>query len=147
MDYVSVNHPDREGRIIVPHTLVYSGLRWHVRAWCEKNAAYRDFVLSRFRGVPDIMEASVHGVDGDTEWNQYVTVRIVADPRLAPEQREVIETDYGMRDGVLEIPTRARLVPYVLRLLHIEPGAREDDPAAQQIVVENHAELQAWMFG
>ena len=24
-DYVSLNHPDREGRIIVPHTLVYTG--------------------------------------------------------------------------------------------------------------------------
>ena len=56
VDYVSLNHPDREGRIIVPHTLVYSGLRWHVRAWCEKNAGYRDFVLSRFRSIPEILD-------------------------------------------------------------------------------------------
>jgi len=147
VDYVSVNHPDREGRIIVPHTLVYSGLRWHVRAWCEKNAGYRDFVLSRFRGVPEIMDASAYGADDDAEWNLYVTVRIIADPRLAPEQREVIETDYGMQDGVLEIHTRARLVPYVLQRLHIEPGAPADQPAAQQIVVENRDELQPWLFG
>jgi predicted DNA-binding transcriptional regulator YafY len=37
VDYVSVANPNREGRIIVPHTLVFTGLRWHVRAWCEKN--------------------------------------------------------------------------------------------------------------
>ena len=147
VDYVSINHPDREGRIIVPHTLVYSGLRWHVRAWCEKNQGYRDFVLSRFRGAPEIMDESEHGVDNDTEWNTAVTVRITADPRLAPEQREVVETDYGMQDGGLQIETRARLVPYVLQLLHIEPNALADDPAAQQIVVENRDELTPWLFG
>ena len=59
VDYVSLHAPDREGRIIVPHTLVHTGLRWHVRAWCEKNQDYRDFVLSRFRGVPEIGRAHV----------------------------------------------------------------------------------------
>jgi predicted DNA-binding transcriptional regulator YafY len=147
VDYVSLNHPDREGRIIVPHTLVYSGLRWHVRAWCEKNSGYRDFVLSRFRGVPEIMDASLHGADGDTEWNTQVVVRIVPDPRLSREQQDVVEMDYGMNNGVLEIPTRARLVPYVLQLLHIEADARSADATAQQIVVDNRAELAPWLFG
>jgi predicted DNA-binding transcriptional regulator YafY len=146
VDYVSLNHPDREGRIIVPHTLVYSGLRWHVRAWCEKNSGYRDFVLSRFRGTPEIMDESGHGVDGDSEWNTQVLVRIAPDPRLNREQREVVEMDYGMEHGALEIATRARLVPYVLQLLHIEPNELADDPTAQQIIVENRSELAAWLF-
>jgi predicted DNA-binding transcriptional regulator YafY len=147
VDYVSLNHPDREGRIIVPHTLVYSGLRWHVRAWCEKNAEYRDFVLSRFRGIPDIMDESEHGAESDTEWNTHITVRIVPDPRLNPEQQEVVEMDYGMENGVLEVSTRARLVPYVLHLLHIEPKELAEDSTAQQIVVENRSELKPWLFG
>jgi len=67
VDYVSINNPDREGRIIVPHTLVYTGLRWHVRAWCEKNQEYRDFVLSRFRDIPEIMDDAEHGIAGDSE--------------------------------------------------------------------------------
>lgn len=147
VDYVSLNRPDREGRIIVPHTLVYSGLRWHVRAWCEKNAGYRDFVLSRFRGVPDIMDDSEHGVEEDTEWNQFVIVRIAPDPRLSREQQEVVEADYGMENGALEISTRARLVPYVLQLLHIEPNVLAEDATAQQIVVGNRDELTPWLFG
>ncbi|HEY6130595.1 MAG TPA: WYL domain-containing protein [Halioglobus sp.] len=146
VDYVSLNHPDREGRIIVPHTLVYSGLRWHVRAWCEKNSEYRDFVLSRFRGIPEIMDDSGHGVEGDAGWNTPVIVRIAPDPGLKPEQREVVEVDYGMINGVLEIPTRARLVPYVLQLLHIEPNKRAPVPTAQQIVVQNRSELAIWLF-
>jgi predicted DNA-binding transcriptional regulator YafY len=147
VDYVSINNPDREGRIIVPHTLVYTGLRWHVRAWCEKNQEYRDFVLSRFRDIPEIMDESVHGVDGDTQWNTRVTIRITPDPRLSREQREVVEVDYGMENGVLEVSTRGKLVPYALKLLHIDPDESLADPTAQQIIVENRAELLPWLFG
>ena len=147
VDYVSLNNPDREGRIIVPHTLVYTGLRWHVRAWCEKNLEYRDFVLSRFRDTPEIMAESEHGADGDTQWNTRVTIRIVPDPRLSRDQREVVEVDYGMENGVLAVTTRGKLVPYALKLLHIDPKENLEDPMAQQIVVENRDELTPWLFG
>ncbi|GAB5450106.1 MAG: YafY family protein [Halioglobus sp.] len=147
VDYVSINNPDREGRIIVPHTLVYTGLRWHVRAWCEKNQEYRDFVLSRFRDIPEIMEESEHGAAGDTEWNTDVTVRITPDPRLSAAQREVVEVDYGMQNGALEIHTRGKLVPYVLKLLHVDPGEPAADPTAQQIVLANRETLDQWLFG
>lgn len=147
VDYVSLNHPDREGRIIVPHTLVYTGLRWHVRAWCEKNQGYRDFVLSRFRDIPEIMDDSEHGVEGDTEWNTQVTIRIVPDPRLSREQQEVVQVDYGMDKGALEVATRGKLVSYALKLLHIDPKEELEDPMAQQIMVENRADLLPWLFG
>ena len=146
VDYVSINNPDREGRIIVPHTLVYTGLRWHVRAWCEKNQEYRDFVLSRFRDIPDIMDDSIHGVEDDTQWNTRITIRIVPDPRLEPAQQEVVEMDYGMERGALEVTTRGKLVPYALKMLHIDPKETLDDPMAQQIIVENRAELMPWLF-
>lgn len=146
-DYVSLNHPDREGRIIVPHTLVYTGLRWHVRAWCEKNREYRDFVLSRFRDVPELMDESPHGVDDDTGWNTFVTLRITPHPGLSAEQKDVIEVDFNMRAGSLDITTRGRLVPYALKLLHIDPLVERQSPMAQQIVVANREELRPWLFG
>ncbi|MFV8817457.1 helix-turn-helix transcriptional regulator [Haliea sp. E17] len=146
-DYVSLNHPDREGRIIVPHTLVYTGLRWHVRAWCEKNQEYRDFVLSRFRDVPEIMDESPHGVEGDSDWNSRVTIRITPHPGLTAEQKEVIEVDFGMQDGALTIDTRGRLVPYALKLLRVDPHDERAEPMAQQIVVANREELRPWLFG
>ena len=147
VDYVSINNPDREGRIIVPHTLVYTGLRWHVRAWCEKNLEYRDFVLSRFRDTPEIMDDSTHGVADDTLWNTRITVRITPDPRLTKAQQEVVEVDYGMEYGALEVTTRGKLVPYALKLLHIDPKEELKDPTAQQIIVENRDELTPWLFG
>ncbi|NND69691.1 MAG: WYL domain-containing protein [Halioglobus sp.] len=145
VDYVSLNNPDRELIIFVANTLVYTGLRWHVRAWCEKHQEYRDFVLSRFRDIPEIMEESEHGVAGDDDWHAMATIRLVPDQRLSPAQREVIQEDYGMEDGALIVQTRARLVPYVLQLLHVDTGTA-DDPRAQQIVVENREELSPWLF-
>jgi predicted DNA-binding transcriptional regulator YafY len=147
VDYVSISNPDREGRIIVPHTLVYTGLRWHVRAWCEKNREYRDFVLSRFRDIPEIMDKSIHGVEADQEWNTRVTIRIVPDPRLSTEQQEVVKVDYGMEGGALEVTTRAKLIPYALKLLHIDPQAEPAEPMAQQIIVENRDQILPWLFG
>lgn len=147
VDYVSLNNPDREGRIIVPHTLVYTGLRWHVRAWCEKNQEYRDFVLSRFRDIPEIMDESSHGADNDRQWNEQVTLLITPDPRLSPEQQEVVQVDYGMENGVLKVSTRGKLVSYALKLLHIDAHHMLEDPMAQQIVVQNHSEIEPWLFG
>lgn len=63
IDYVSLNSPKPEGRTIAPHTLVYTGMRWHVRAYCEKNREYRDFVLSRLRGAPELMDGETENVD------------------------------------------------------------------------------------
>jgi hypothetical protein len=93
------------------------------------------------------MDESTHGVEGDSEWNTLVTIRIVPDPRLSLAQQEVVEVDYGMNDGALEIRTRGKLVPYALKLLHINPREELPDPMAQQIIVENRAALAPWLFG
>jgi len=146
VDYVSLHSPDREGRIIVPHTLVHTGLRWHVRAWCEKNPDFRDFVLSRFRGVPEIMEASDQGIEQDVEWNHHVDIVIEPDHRLSPAQREVVTHDYGMTEGSLKLNVRAKLVPYALQALHIDTKVIDMNPLAQQILVTNIEQLREWLF-
>jgi len=146
VDYVSVHNPDRDGRVIVPHTIVHTGLRWHVRAWCEKNQDYRDFVLSRFRGEADIMDASDHGHEDDLRWHERVRIRVVPDSRLSQEQQDVVAQDYGMEGGVLEIETRAALVQYALQSLRIDTSVVQIKPEARQIMVENLAALEPYLF-
>ena len=146
VDYVSLNNPDREGRIIVPHTLVWTGYRWHVRAWCEKNQDYRDFVLSRFRGEADLMDASPRLADQDEDWQYMVTLKIEPDSRLSLEQQEVIAHDYHMIEGRLDLPVRAKLAPYLLQLLNINTGPLLEDPRAQQLVLTNQNALDAWLI-
>ncbi len=146
VDYVSLNNPDREGRIIAPHTLVWTGLRWHVRGWCEKNRDFRDFVLSRFRGVPEILGPASQFRHNDTDWNHIITLVLKPDPRLTPAQQEVVAIDYGMSEGYLAIDLRARLLSYLLKLLNIPSGELLDDPKAQQIIIANRSEVAAWLL-
>lgn len=146
VDYVSLNNPDREGRIIAPHTLVWTGYRWHVRAWCEKNRDFRDFVLSRFRGDADLMDESHHSRADDQAWQTHITLEITPDNRLEPDQKEVIAHDYAMTDGKLKLAIRAKLAPYLLQLLNLHVGKQLDDPRAQQIVLANYQEISHWLI-
>ncbi|WJN61599.1 WYL domain-containing protein [Pseudomonas sp. SO81] len=146
-EYVSFNTPDGETRLIAPHTLIYTGMRWHVRAYCEKNRDYRDFVLSRFRGEPGLMDdQSEHSQDLDSGWNTELAVVIEPDSRLKHEQRAIIEADYGMQNGQLLIETRGALVQYVLQRYQIDPTKVHAKAEAQQIVVANLDELKPWLY-
>ncbi|QEY63777.1 WYL domain-containing protein [Metapseudomonas lalkuanensis] len=146
-EYVSFTTPDGETRLIAPHTLVYTGMRWHVRAYCEKNRDFRDFVLSRFRGIPELMDDhSEYDREQDAGWVSQVPVLIEPDSRLKPEQRAIIEADYGMLDGRLIIETRGALVQYVLQRYQIDPTKVHAKATAQQIVVTNLEELQPWLY-
>lgn len=146
VNYVSLQNPNHEGRIIAPHTIVNAGSRWHVRAYCEKNGDFRDFVLTRFRGVPSHEgETSVSDRDDD-DWNRRVSVHVVADRRLSREQRRIIEHDYGMQRGALKINTRAALAQYVVQAFRVNPRVLRGKPEAQQVEIANLEELRPWLF-
>jgi len=146
VDYLSVSNPDEEGRIIVPHTFVNTGLRWHLRAWCEKNRDYRDFVLSRFRGRPELLGPSEHGAEQDHAWNTFVKVILRPDPRLSKAKQAVVAQDYKMTNGQLILTTRAALVQYLLQEMQVSVKVLDGTPEAQQLVLANAEELRPWLF-
>ena len=145
-EYVSLKNPDTEIRLIAPHTLIYTGMRWHVRAYCEKNRQYRDFVLSRLRGDPELLGKSDNFSSMDEDWNTELAVVIAPDGRLNKAQKAIIETDFGMVDGQLVVPSRRALVKYVLQRYQIDPKNMDPTPEAQQIVVTNLKELKPWLY-
>lgn len=145
-EYVSLKNPLPETRLIAPHTLVYTGIRWHVRSYCEKNGDYRDFVLSRFRGDLDTLDTSEWTRSLDDGWATEINIIIEPDPRLKPAQQAVIEADYGMQNGQLIIPTRGALVQYVLQRYQIDPNKIQPKASAQQIIVANLDDLQPWLY-
>ena len=143
--YISVNNPETDGRIIVPHTLVCTSMRWHVRAYCEKNGNYRDFVLSRFRGEPELLDKSEHGKEEDSAWNTQIELSITPDPRLEKLQQKVIAHDYGMTRNKLAVPCKAALLHYVLQAYRLDPHKQEAKPEAQQIVIGNYKSVEKWL--
>lgn len=144
--YASLKNPKPEYRVVQPHTVVHSGYRWHVRAWCENNSEYRDFVLSRIFDMPEILLPGEHGIEGDEAWQTKVALRLTPDPRLSPAQRAVIARDYGMENQSLEINSRGALVAYVLQYLRVDLDRKERHAEAQQIVIENLSAIQRWLM-
>ena len=144
--YISLTSPSAEDRIIVPHTLVCTPLRWHVRGYCEKNREYRDFVLSRFRDIPEILDSSDQSVSEDLRWNTDVVIRFAPDPRLSKAQQNVIAHDYAMENGELAFKTRGALVVYTLQAFNIDPRKQDAKATAQQIVVSNYEEIEPFLF-
>lgn len=146
VDYGSIGNPDREGRIIVPHSFVNTGPRWHLRAWCEKNGDYRDFVLSRFHGQPEVLGKSAHNAAGDTKWNTEITLIFEPDFRLNADKRAVLEHDYGMANGQLHLTTRAPLANYLLQEMRVNIKMLDGRPEAQQLVLVNFDDVKEWLF-
>jgi len=132
--YTSLTSPDYESRIIAPHCLVFDGIRWHVRAYCEKNRAYRDFVLSRFSGDYGFEGQASYSAAEDERWNTWLELIIQPDPRLSPARRRILELDYQMTNGQRSLPVRAALLMYLLQRLRLDQY--QTSPEAQQIIVE-----------
>lgn len=132
--YYSVTSGTNESRIISPHSIVFDGIRWHTRAWCERSQAFRDFVLSRFNDVPVFEESATYTKADDEEWNTRVELKVQPDPRLSDAKRHSIELDYCMSNGQLVIKCRAALIKYLIQNLRLD--AYNQNPEGQQIIVE-----------
>ena len=143
--YVSLSSPENEDRVIAPHTLVCTPLRWHVRAYCEKNQDYRDFVLSRFRDVPEIVGPSPNSLEEDKLWNTPVEIVFKPHPELSKAQQAVIAHDYGMKKDQLKFKTRGSLVQYALQAFNVDKKATSN-PVAQQVVVANLTDIETFLF-
>ena len=145
IEYSSLTSP-KDYRNIAPHTLVFNGYRWHVRAYCEKSAMFKDFVLSRITGIYDFVGDSDLSVAQDDAWNTQVDIVLRPDTRLSEEQQEVIATDYGMTDGRLLLHASGATAQYILQFLRVSTKAIDADPRAQQVIIENMDEVKPWLF-
>ena len=118
-------------RTIVPHSLVDSGLRWHVRAFDRTKGHFRDLVLTRMErlrpleGLPPTPEEQI---SADAQWNKEVALTLV--PHPAHPHAKTIERDFGMQQGRLDVTLRAAIAGYVLRQWQVDcsPDARLRGP-------------------
>ncbi|SDM25677.1 Predicted DNA-binding transcriptional regulator YafY, contains an HTH and WYL domains [Oryzisolibacter propanilivorax] len=110
-------------REIVPHALVDSGLRWHVRAFDRTRGHFRDLVLTRMENVqpaPGAAGAPAPGERGadDTQWHRTVALRLL--PHPAHPHPASVERDFGMTGGHLDVQLRAAVAGHVLRQWQVD---------------------------
>ena len=110
-------------RQIVPHSLVDSGLRWHVRAFDRTKGHFRDLVLTRMEDVQVLDDAALahERMAADGQWN--CQMELVLRPHPAHAQPRTIERDFGMHQGQLRVTLRAAEVGYVLRQWQVDCSA------------------------
>ncbi|TGD41337.1 WYL domain-containing protein [Pseudotabrizicola sediminis] len=134
--YQSLSTPEPRWRWIAPHAIAFDGFRWHTRAFCLTDEAFKDFLLSRMREIRGSRVSDISAED-DRDWNTEITLEIGPHPALSETQAKVIALDYGMREGKANIKVRSALLYYALRRLGLDtdPGARK--PQDQQIVLLN----------
>lgn len=114
VSYVSSSSGATE-REIVPLALADNGQRWHVRAFDRRTLSFRDFVLTRVKGVRVLSDCPLpeESVDSDAQWSRVVEMEVVPHPDFP--RPELAALDYPMADGVLRIRAKAALAGYVLR--------------------------------
>ncbi|NMM12407.1 MAG: WYL domain-containing protein [Rhodoferax sp.] len=134
--YQSMSAEKPEPRLISPHAFAHDGFRWHVRAYCHKHQAFRDFVIARMADVKLGDLAVVLGAENDVEWHTEVTLELEPHPGLSSAQKRAVELDYGMTNGVVSFKCRQALLFYVLRHLHLD-RAESGTPEQQQVVLKS----------
>ncbi len=137
-------------RIIEPHALINTGLRWHVRAYNHDGYDFRDFVLSRCTQAKSLEHNAESSQGYDDDWVEMIELKLQPHPGLSDKQRRALAYDYRLKDGVIEIPVRRALVGYLLQLLKVDTTQDASmNPSAYQLIVANRDEVEAfagWVF-
>ena len=148
--YASMANPALSERVISPHNLVYTGFRWHVRAYCHKRSDFRDFILSRIDRTPQPTDEPAPAVTEDADWSDSITLTLIPNTKLNDGQKSVVEKDYGMPDDRLELKVRKALAHYTLQRYQAAITLTEAENESQypiQLMEMDRKKLNPYLFG
>lgn len=144
---------DRESdnyRIIEPHSLVNTGLRWHVRAYNEDTFDFRDFVVSRITDAELLDEPAESSQHYDDDWIESAVLQLKPHPGLSAQKRNSLLGDYGAESETIELSVRRSLAGYLLQRLSVDTTIDQSmNPNAFQLVLVNRDEVEpfaGWAF-
>jgi hypothetical protein len=106
----------QSGVELVPHSVFYSGLNWYLRAFERKLGAFSDFALHR---IADVIYLAVKVAEtetkmADSQWVTFVDLCLIPHPKNA-NRPHLIQKDFNMKNGVLELNTRAATAGYLMQ--------------------------------
>ena len=134
----------QQPREIVPHALVDSGVRWHVRAYDRTKGMFRDLVLTRMDRLAPVRDKPVDSTElseSDQDWNRTVSVELIPHPRH--KHPASVAQDYGMRANRLKLQYRDAYVGYAMRLLQVDCSAKGTlDPTVYRLRLKDPGVLE-----
>jgi predicted DNA-binding transcriptional regulator YafY len=144
-----MSNPALHERVISPHTLIYTGFRWHVRAWCQKRQSYRDFLLSRIDRTPTVADDLPPPVENDSLWLEQITLTLIPNALLTTAQQALVERDFAMPEGRLQITVRKALAHYTLQRYQAAITGEEASRVAEhplQLLPADRSKLVPYIF-
>lgn len=137
LTYQSLNETEPVPRTLWPHTLVFNGDRWHVRAFDDRRQEFRDFVLVRCSNPKSEASAAPSVASEDKQWHETERVDVIPSTRLSASQKSVIAREFGMKaagDGefIWSAPIRKCLVSYFLYRHRLDRGGSLHSQVAGQ---------------
>lgn len=109
--YASMENPGGTSRTLTPTVIITVNGRQHVRAYDWASAMYKDFVLARFLGMPELVTPSAPPPHPDSAWEVVIPVRFIVNPALSEAQQDVIKRDYILEPA--EFTLRAPMIIYL----------------------------------
>lgn len=141
ISYRSMGTPEKHERVIRPHAMIQALTRWHVRAWCTKARAFRDFNLGRISAAVPAEAGDALGPDEDVAWATEVALRFVPHVGLSREQKLLVRDEYMGGTTALVHRTRAPMVRYVIRAFGAAVNPLREKPPAFLLMVERPEDL------
>ena len=141
--YQSMNpqRPKPMWRWISPHALGNDGLRWHVRAYCQTDDKFTDFILSRCLDTEGDEERKMSATQ-DVDWREFFSVVLVPNRVLSKGQQDIIAQDYCMKKGQIAIPVRKALLYYFRKRLRLDVATAMDNARETPVVLANKKEFE-----
>ena len=125
VSYFSFKKSMEISRVICPHHIIATPVRWHLRAWDYTTREFLDLPICRIKHIEDaggkfewISEAL------DDGWQTQVRIALEASDHLTHEQKKSVEQTYEMKDGEKRITERKCLVYYRLASMRLVNAVR-----------------------
>lgn len=144
IEYQSMSQPNPAWRWITPFAFAHDGFRWHIRAYCDINQEFKDFIAGRILSIKGERPNEID-FSRDILWHRHVIFKIAPHPGFSEGQKKAIELDYGMENGTAHIKVRAAFVFYLKKRLGLDKGHENKPSHEQHIVLVNHREIEEAM--
>lgn len=138
--YESYSQAEISWRWISPHAFASDGSRWHVRAYCHRRSAFRDFVLGRIAEVRGIKNSQIDSAQ-DFDWHNVINVKLSVNKKLPETKQRIVERDYVMENRCLNFSIRRSLLYYLYYNLNFNKPTDSD-----LLVLEDKEAIESIIF-
>jgi hypothetical protein len=105
--------------------------------------------LSRIIRTPYPSSETGESIEADHLWNETQSFMLIPNQRLIPEQKAVIERDFGMPEGRLLLNVRKALIHYTLHRYQAAISMEQENRCNEyplQIHPDDRPKIQSYLF-